>query len=60
MKEIEDLETIISCKELIENRDRILKNSKKKIKRYKLKRWVKNVLWFIFGLIIGVAISFGV
>lgn len=49
-----DFDLIISSDDLKINREKIINFQKKKIKKTKLKRWVKNLLWIFLGAFIGI------
>ena len=51
-----DIELILSNEDFINNRAKCLKQDLTKKKNHRLKRCVKNLLWFILGAIIGIII----
>ena len=51
-----DFDLIVSSEALKRNREKNLNLTKKVVKRRKLKRWVKNILWMILGAFIGIII----
>ena len=51
-----DFDLIVSSEDLKKNREKCLKQDLTKKKKYRLKRWVKNLLWIILGAIIGITI----
>lgn len=51
-----DFDTIISSEDFERNRDKMIYQEKQKKKKYKLKRWVRNVLWVLLGALIGISI----
>ena len=59
MKSIEknyDFDLIVSSEALKRNREKCLNLNKKVVKKRKLKRWLKNLLWTILGAFIGIII----
>ena len=51
-----NFDLIVSSEDLKKNREKCLKQDLTKKKKYRLKRWVKNLLWIILGAIIGITI----
>lgn len=51
-----DFDLIVSSEDLKRNREKNLNSAKKVVKKRKLKRWVKNVLWMILGAFIAITI----
>lgn len=51
-----DFDLIISSDELKKNREKCLNLNKKVVKKRKLKRCIKNVLWMLLGAFIAIAI----
>lgn len=51
-----DFDLLVSSEDLKKNREKCLKQDLTKKKKYRLKRWVKNLLWIILGAVIGITI----
>lgn len=51
-----DFDLMLSSEDFKKNRERNLNLTKKVVKKVKIKKWVKNVLWMLLGALIGISI----
>lgn len=56
MKDKYNFDLILSSDEIKKNRENIITKKSVVIKKLKLKRWVKNIIWLLAGAMLGITI----